>query len=169
MRRYINKKAVWHGLEFDSRAELDRFICLQCRRARGEIGRVHRQMRFEVLAPQYYYVEKKLRKSVKYERRTLVKALHYTADFVYSDYEAGCIVIEDVKSAFTLKERDWPLRRALIVRKVLDHNTYLPGTRLPWMFRECIVDKDAFREVNYGSGREHLHWPLINDHIKIIK
>ena len=47
--------------------------------------------------------------------RVLEKSAMYTADFVYQDNASGELVVEDVKSAATRRERDYVLRRKLML------------------------------------------------------
>lgn len=49
----------------------------------------------------------------QYKQRTIEKAAHYTADFVY--FRDGEMVVEDVKSKITRAEADYVLRRKLML------------------------------------------------------
>ena len=62
------------------------------------------------------------------------RAAHYTADFVYE--ENGKIIIEEVKSRGTMLARDYPLRRKLIRKKIVEMNNSLGVER--YEFREIV-------------------------------
>ena len=50
---------------------------------------------------------------------TKERAITYTPDFMYFDCEQNITVIEEVKSEYTAKIRDYPLRRKLLKLKII--------------------------------------------------
>ena len=88
--KYANVKTTVGELKFDSKAEARRYNDLVMLQKAGHIAGLTLQVPF-VLAP-----------SVKLEGAPRAKpALKYVADFVYSDIDAGKIIVEDVKSPAT--------------------------------------------------------------------
>ena len=60
-------------------------------------------------------IEKRVVEEPRYKEITKEKAAYYTADFVYVDTATGETVVEDVKSEYTRKEKDYILRRKLML------------------------------------------------------
>ena len=81
--KYKNKKTVCDGITFDSKKECTRWNELKLLERAGEISRLQRQVKFEVLPKQ------------KGER-----AISYIADFVYLEKD-GSQSVEDVKGMKT--------------------------------------------------------------------
>lgn len=86
--KYRNKKVVWEGQTFDSKAELTRYMTLLSLVRAGAIRDLTRQVSF-VLAPQVVIQGKPKR------------SLTYRADFSYIDCKTGEQVVEDKKGALT--------------------------------------------------------------------
>lgn len=86
-RKYRNEPCTWNGEQFDSRAELQRYLELRALARAGEITELERQPSF-VLVPK-----------VSINGKT-VRSIIYRADFSYQD-RAGKRVIEDVKGMLT--------------------------------------------------------------------
>lgn len=82
---------------FDSRAEMRRFPQLVALLNAGEIGNLILHPSFE-LAPKI---------------NSHVRAIHYEADFQYTDHRAGTEVVEDVKGA---KTKEYRIKANLFVR-----------------------------------------------------
>ena len=58
-----------------------------------------------------------LRRQVKYElipKQDGERACHYVADFVYTDLKSGKVVVEDVKSEATRKDKAYIIKRKLM-------------------------------------------------------
>jgi len=135
--KFNAKKTVYRGVEFDSTTERDRYLHLCYQIHTGEITDLRRQVRFEIIPQISKLVPKQLKTKVRYDKRVVESAAHYTADFVY--VENGKFIIEDVKSEATQDVRDFSLRRKLMVQKIYEHNA---KGRSQWMFREVIKMKD---------------------------
>ena len=85
--KYGAKRVTYHGLNFDSRHEGDRWLILMDRKRRGEISDLKRQVSFELEgrdAPILTPTGRKMR---------------YVADFTY--IENGVLIIEDAKGYAT--------------------------------------------------------------------
>ena len=131
------KKVSYNGIEFDSTVERDRFRYLDHQLKMGEIRCLRLQTRFEIIPQTSKMVAKQLRTKVRYDKKVLEMAAHYTSDFIY--IENGRYVMEDVKNDYSQDIRDYPLRRKLIIRKMQKHNTKGRGQ---WIFRESVYKKD---------------------------
>lgn len=127
-------KVTFNGIEFDSRDEMNRYIELCDMQGKGLISGLRRQYSFELIPRQSKMVVKHLKTKNKLVEKFLENPAVYTCDFMY--LENGVYVLEDVKSAFTRTEKDYVLRRKLMVQKIQSHNAKGRGQ---WIFREYIV------------------------------
>ena len=98
--------------EFDSRAEMARYIELVQMQRMGLINGLQRQVRYEIIPAIKVQKEIALKTKTKVVERVDEKAAHYTCDFQYT--QDGVLVIEDAKSEATRKEKDYVLRRKLM-------------------------------------------------------
>ena len=98
--RIPHKRVRLYGHEFDSKAEAGRYLELRQQEKRGEISDLQLQPAFELIPTARVPHEKTLR------------AHKYTADFQY--VRNGKIVVEDVKSDYTRKDREYNLNRKLM-------------------------------------------------------
>lgn len=85
------------GIEHDSKKEAIRWNQLNAMLRFGEITDLHRQVRYQLIAPQYEEVERFGMKGqpLKPSRRLVERGVDYIADFVYKKGEE--VVVEDVK------------------------------------------------------------------------
>ena len=85
------------GIEHDSRKEAVRWNQLNAMLKIGEITELRRQVRYQLLAPQYEEVERfgKKGQPLKPSKRLVERGVDYIADFVYK--KDGETVVEDVK------------------------------------------------------------------------
>jgi hypothetical protein len=127
-------KVTFNDIEFDSRDEMNRYIELCNMQGKGLISNLRRQYSFELIPRQSKMVVKHLKTKDKMVEKFLENPAIYTCDFMYM--ENGVYVVEDVKSAFTRTEKDYVLRRKLMVRKIQEHNAKNRGQ---WIFREYIA------------------------------
>ena len=81
----------------DSRKEANRWEELLLLQKAGELSDLRRQVKFQLLAPQYEEVKRFSKKGqpLKPSRRILERGVDYIADFVYK--KDGEVVVEDVK------------------------------------------------------------------------
>ena len=127
-------EVIYKGIEFDSRDEMNRYKELCDMQGKGLISNQRRQYSFELIPRQSKMVVKHLKTKDKMVEKFLENPAIYTCDFMY--LENGVYVIEDVKSTFTRTEKDYVLRRKLMVQKIQNHNAKGRGQ---WIFREDIV------------------------------
>lgn len=103
--KYNSRKIEYGGMVFDSQAEFSRYLELS---VKGIPIKIH---------PQYV-----LLKTFKYKGKT-IQGVKYSADFEYR--ENGIIIIEEVKSKFTKKDRDYILRKKMFLMKIKDKKKIL--------------------------------------------
>ena len=104
--KYHNKKTrTSDGIEHDSQKEARRWMELQLLQKAGLIGKLYRQVSFELIPKQ-----------------DGERACHYVADFVYEDLKTGKVVVEDVKSEATRKDKAYIIKRKLML--------YLKGIKI---------------------------------------
>ena len=128
-------KVIYKGEEFDSRDEMMRYIELCDMQSKGIISGLRRQYSFVLIPRQSKMVVKHLKTKDKMVEKFLENPAIYTCDFLYKD--GNTYVVEDTKSWFSRSQADdYPLRRKLMVQKILTHNAKGMGQ---WIFREYIV------------------------------
>lgn len=99
--KYLNKKTVVGGIEFDSKRELARYRQLTLMERAGLISNLRRQVRYQLIPSQ------------RRADGVAERAVHYVADFVYT--QDGKEVVEDLKSEITRKLKDYVLKRKLML------------------------------------------------------
>ena len=97
--KYHAKKTELDGITFDSRKEAQRYAELKLLERSGAIHNLRRQVRYELIPAQ------------KKDGKTIERACHYIADFVYE--ENGKTVVEDVKGYRT---KEYVLKRKLMLQ-----------------------------------------------------
>ena len=103
--KYHNQKTrTSDGIEHDSQKEARRWMELQLLQKAGLIGELDRQVKFELIPKQ-----------------DGERPCYYIADFVYTD-PTGEIVVEDVKSEATRKDKAYIIKRKLML--------YLKGIKI---------------------------------------
>lgn len=93
--KYGNKKVKRHGRTFDSIKEADRYDELLMMEQAGLVSDIECQPKYPLLGQDGTVVAR------------------YYADFAYHDNEEGRIVVEDVKSDITKKDRTYRLKKKL--------------------------------------------------------
>ncbi len=101
MSKYHNKKVVFCGIKFDSKAEANRYAELLLLLRAGQINNLERQVEFTLIPAQRDGTG-----------RTIEQAVRYKADFVYT--EKGHQVVEDVKSKATITP-EYIIKRKLML------------------------------------------------------
>lgn len=91
--KYGNVKVVVFGITFDSIKESNRYLKLRQQEKDGEISNLELQPRFDCVV-------------------NGVHVCFYKADFKY--FINDRLVVEDVKSAFTAKNREFRLKKKLV-------------------------------------------------------
>ena len=99
MSKYQAKKVEWYGKRFDSQKEFSRWWELCAMEKAGLISELRLQVPFELIP------------AIRENGKTIQRATHYIADFVYQ--ENGKTVVEDVKSPATRTEV-YKLKRKLM-------------------------------------------------------
>lgn len=100
------KTTTADGAEHDSKKEANRWLELNLLQRAGEIRDLQRQVPFE-LVPAMYEGEGK-------NRRCVERSVKYVADFVYTTKD-GRRVVEDTKSPATRKNKDYIIKRKLML------------------------------------------------------
>jgi len=95
MSKYGNVKVTFDGIVFDSKKERERFIDLRMLERAGKIENLE-------LQPEYELIPKS---------RT-ERAVKYRGDFRY--IENGKVIVEDVKSTATAKDKAYIIKRKLM-------------------------------------------------------
>lgn len=109
--KYHAKKVNICGIEFDSKKEGMRWLLLKDMERTGEISDLRRQVPFELLPAIYRDEVVHLKTKDKVERRLVQRAVHYVADFVYTDKE-GKRHVEDTKG---LRLPDYILKKKMML------------------------------------------------------
>lgn len=97
--KYHAKKTELDGITFDSKKEANRYAELKLLERSGAIHNLQRQVRYELIPAQ------------KKNGKTVERACHYIADFVYE--ENGKTVVEDVKG---FRTKEYVLKRKLMLQ-----------------------------------------------------
>ena len=97
--KYHAEKTELDGIVFDSKKEAQRYAELKLLERSGAIHNLQRQVRYELIPAQ------------KKDGKTVERACHYIADFVYEDN--GKTVVEDVKGYRT---KEYVLKRKLMLQ-----------------------------------------------------
>lgn len=100
--RVAHNRKIVDGRTFDSNAEYERWLELRIMERKGMITDLKEHPEFEIIPRQ-----------VSKAGKTLFRPARYTADFSYM--RDGVLHVEDVKSEFTRQEKDYVLRRKLML------------------------------------------------------
>ena len=105
--KYKNQKTKLGGFTFDSKKEAERWVKLSLLQRAGEIHNLEKQVKYE-LQPKFTINGK------------VVRAITYTADFVYT--VEGKTVVEDVKGmrtdVYKLKKKLFEYRYGIEIKEV---------------------------------------------------
>lgn len=113
--KYGNRKAVADGYCFDSTKERDYYLYLKGRQQAGEIANLRMQVKYEIVpAVKLNMVKKFKRKPDEIKEVTVQPAVHYIADFVYTDNVTGLEEVVDVKSEATRKDKVYILKKKMM-------------------------------------------------------
>lgn len=131
--KYGSNKVEWHGIVFDSKYELQRYLYLLDLQKQGKISQLRRQQKFILIKKIVKLVPKQLKTKVRWDTRVVEMESAYHNDFTY--IEDGKYISEEFKSSMTSKLADYILRRKLMVQKIYEHNA---RGRSQWIFREVV-------------------------------
>ena len=113
--KYGNKKVVADGITFDSIRERNYYYFLLEKQRNGEISNLRLQTPFEIIPPvMETYVKHFVRKEDEVRQKCVQPAVHYIADFVYTDNATGKEVVVDVKSEITRKDKVYILKKKMM-------------------------------------------------------
>lgn len=101
--KFGNIKSSFGGIKFDSRKEMQRYFELQMLERGGVITNLTRQKPFELVPAQYI------------NGKCVERGVKYICDFYYYDKERNEWVCEDVKSEITRKNKDYIIKRKLML------------------------------------------------------
>ena len=97
----VNKYRNHRTSGWDSDLERERYAELLLRQRAGQISNLRRQVPIELLPSQYV------------DGKCVERGVKYVADFVY--YRDGKMVVEDVKSPVTRKNKDYVIKRKMLL------------------------------------------------------
>ena len=103
MAKYKNKKVAYDGMVFDSIKECNRYKELKMFERAGVIRELRTQVKYILIPSQYL------------NGKCVEREVSYIADFTYFDCKECKYVVEDVKSAITRKNKDYIIKRKLML------------------------------------------------------
>ena len=112
MNKYGNHKTRVDGMTFDSIREGRYYIYLRDLLRKGEISNLRMQVPFEVVPAVYTEEVVHLKRKDKTVRKCVQKAVHYIADFVYTDTASGKEVVIDAKG---YKTKEYILKKKMML------------------------------------------------------
>lgn len=112
MNKYGNHKTRVDGMTFDSIREGRYYIYLRDLLRKGEISNLRMQVPFEVVPAVYTEEVVHLNRKDKTVRKCVQKAVHYIADFVYTDTASGKEVVVDAKG---YKTKEYILKKKMML------------------------------------------------------
>lgn len=116
MAKYNNKKITVDGETFDSSKEYYRYRELLLLERAGKINGLQRQVRYQLVPPQYDPVERYSQKTghrLKDGKKLVEHGVYYVADFVYT-LKDGTTVVEDTKGFKTV---EYIIKRKLMLKE----------------------------------------------------
>ena len=111
--KYHNSKLKNDFGSFDSKKEFNVYLLLLNKLKNGELTDLRRQVRYELIPPQYKTGQKQLKTKTKEVRKMLFRPCNYIADFTYVD-KSGNTVVVDVKSTATAKDKVYLIKKKLM-------------------------------------------------------
>lgn len=110
--KYGNKKVVIDDITFASQKEANYYLYLKQREADGEISDLRLQVPYELVPAIWAEEVKQLKTKTKIVRKCIQKAVHYVADFVYTDRATGDEVVVDTKG---FRTKEYILKRKMML------------------------------------------------------
>lgn len=110
--KYQNKKTEVDGLVFDSKKEAKYYLILKQRLNDGEIDNLRMQVPYELIPAVWKTEVKHLKTKDKEVRKQVQRAVHYVADFVYTDVHTGDEVVVDTKG---FRTKEYILKRKMML------------------------------------------------------
>lgn len=112
--KYGNKKVEVDGMLFHSKKEALYYLNLKSRLKEGEISNLRMQVPYELLPAIYETQTVHLKTKDKTVEKCVQKAVHYLADFVYTDVATGKEVVVDVKGGAATVTKDYILKKKMM-------------------------------------------------------
>jgi len=110
--KYRNIPTEVAGIMFDSRKEARRYSVLLLLERGHKISNLQRQVSYELIPAIYRDEVVHLKTKDKTVQKCVQKAVHYIADFVYTDNETGETVVEDTKGVRT---KEYKLKKKMML------------------------------------------------------
>jgi hypothetical protein len=107
--KYNAKKTIAFGITFDSKKEAQRYQELKIMEAAGEIKGLKRQVKFQLIPPQYE-PDTVGKRGGKIKGKLIERECAYYADFTY--FQNGVFIVEDTKG---MKTPDYIIKRKLML------------------------------------------------------
>lgn len=102
--KYRNIKTTYDDIKFDSKKEKNRYIQLKQLEKLGYIKDLKMQVPYLLID------------TIKYKGKTYPKTQYYV-DFQYTEVKTGKVIVEDVKSEITRKDKTYRLKIKLLLSK----------------------------------------------------
>lgn len=126
----------------------------------GVIDELSLHESFEIIPRLTVLVPKVLKTKIKYVERVLEQNAEYTCDFLYHDRRDDTMHIVEVKSNYSARARDYPLRRKLIRRLIVEWNAKEGWERYKFdEYKETDIVKEKkpkrVRKVKSKKQKQH--------------
>lgn len=112
-RKYGNKPVTIEGIRFASKKEGYYYLALKDRVDSGEISNLRMQVPYEIVPAVYETQTIHLKTKDKQVTKCVQKAVHYVADFVYTDRD-GIDQVIDVKGGSATKTKEYLLKKKMM-------------------------------------------------------
>ncbi len=112
-RKYGNKPITIDGIRFASKKEGYYYLALRDRVDSGEISNLRMQVPYEIVPAVYETQTIHLKTKDKQVTKCVQKAVHYIADFVYTDRD-GIDQVIDVKGGSATKTKEYLLKKKMM-------------------------------------------------------
>lgn len=109
--KYGNRKVEVDGHTFDSRREARHYIYLRDLLRKGLIRDLRMQVPYELIPDIYETQIVHLKTKDKTVEKCVQKAVHYVADFVYTDVATGKEIVVDTKG---FRTKDYILKKKMM-------------------------------------------------------
>jgi len=120
--KFGNHKVTVDGIRFDSRKEAKFYLFLREAQKNGEISDLQLQVPYELIPAIYEDQVIHLKTKDKTVRRCVQKAVHYVADFVYTETSSGNEYVVDTKGfrtpEYKLKKKMMRAFRGIDIKEV---------------------------------------------------
>ncbi|MBR5660596.1 MAG: DUF1064 domain-containing protein [Bacteroidales bacterium] len=112
--KYGNRKVEVDGIRFDSKKEAGFYLFLKDGVRKGEISDLRLQVPFELIPAIWEDAVIHLKTRDKVVTRCVQKAVHYVADFVFTETATGKEVVVDVKGGKATRTPEYRLKRKMM-------------------------------------------------------